>query len=110
MARPCRFFGIAALMVSGLAVSAGAVEAAASPTYERVRRFSAAMSVADRAAALLAPHGLIERIEHREDGTVLFRAGPCYVPATLEEIPQDGAPMPGTPIDYRVSLGEVHCP
>lgn len=109
MARPRKFFGIAALVLSGLAVSAGAVEAALSPTYERVRRFSAAMSVADTAAALLAPHGLIERIEHREDGTIAFWAGPCFVPATIEETARGGEPVLGAPVSYRVSLGEVHC-
>ncbi len=110
MAGRCGILRLAGLALIGTAAFATTLEAAIAPYYERVRRFSLAMSMAPTAAAMLSAHGLIERIEHLDDGTIIFRAGPCYVPATLEEVPQGGAAAPGTPIDYRVTLGEVHCP
>lgn len=86
------------------------LSAAIAPYYERVRQFSFVMSVANEAATKLASHGLIDRIERLEDGTFRFWAKRCFVAATLKALPADESPpRPGTPTNYRVSLGDVRC-
>jgi len=100
--------GLVAIVLSGLA--AGNLDAAMAPAYERVREFGLVMSAANAAAAMLAPHGPIDRIERAGDGTFRFRAGHCFQTATLVPVPADESPpAPGTPTGYRVSLGDVRC-
>lgn len=88
----------------------GKLDAAVAPSYERVRQFSFVMSAGNEAAAKLAAHGLIDRIEREKDGTFRFWSGPCFVPATVAQLhSNESPPLPGTPTDYEVSLGDVQC-
>jgi len=86
------------------------LNAAVAPWYERVRQFSFVLSAGNDAAAKLASHGLIDRIERRDDGTFRFWAKRCFVPVTLESLPvNETPPRPGTPTQYHVTLGDMHC-
>lgn len=86
------------------------LDAAMAPYYERVREFGLVMSAGEEAAAKLAAHGLIDRIERIDDGTFRFWAKRCFVPVMLEPVPADETPpQPGTPTDYRVAVADVQC-
>jgi hypothetical protein len=86
------------------------LDAAMAPSYERVREFNLVMSAGNEAAARLAAHGLIDRIERMDDGTFRFWAERCFVPVMLEPLPADETPpQPGTPTGYRVVVADVQC-
>jgi hypothetical protein len=86
------------------------LNAAMAPSYERIREFGLVMSAGNEAAARLAAHGLIDRIERMDDGTFRFWAKRCFVPVMLEPLPADETPpQPGTPTDYRVVVADVQC-
>jgi hypothetical protein len=86
----------------------GAAAAAVAPWYERVRQLDAVMEMANEAAGKLAPK-LIDRVEAQSDGSYRFGAKDCFVAATLEVLPPNGPPMPGSRADYRATLGKVQC-
>lgn len=97
------------LLLVGILPFGQALVAAIAPHYERVREFGAVMSVANQAAAMLSGHGSIDKIERRDGMTFYFWAGQCFVPATLEVLPDEGPPMAGSSTDYRATLGTVQC-
>ncbi|MBS0243530.1 MAG: hypothetical protein JSS20_15240 [Proteobacteria bacterium] len=90
-----------------LLVTAHPGSAALPPPYDRVSQFSAVMEKAEDAAALLAPHGLIDGIDALKDGSFRIRAGGCHVPVSLLVVPHD-PPIVGRVI-YRAQLGAVVC-
>ena len=77
---------------------------------ERVRQFAFVMTAANEAATKLAPTGPIDSIERLDDGTFRFRAGRCFVPATLHQVAQDEQPPRlGVRSQYGVTLGDMSC-
>jgi hypothetical protein len=104
------------MLLAGAAIllSSSGVDAAIAPEYRRVNQFGAALSLGSTAAAKLAPHGLIDRIE-AVDGTIFrFWAKQCFVPVTLTVEPDEPgaanrAPVVGAPTRYRAAIGDVHC-
>jgi hypothetical protein len=95
-----------------LTLSTSSPRAAVAPEYERMRQFSAALSVGSEAASRLGRYGLIDRIEAVGDYTFRFWARNCFAPVVLSIDPQPAdsrGPLVGAATAYRASLGDVTC-
>jgi hypothetical protein len=88
-------------------IPAGQSQAALAPKFERSRALSEALKHLNEIAHLL--NDPIDKIEFTND-EVLFIAGPCYVPVSLQpKLLTQGELQRGALADYVTEVGTVRC-